>query len=126
MLQRPMLDFEQTSLDELVQPAILVTIICEAVLKDSVVDLLRNLKVKGYSVSAVEGAGRYEAIGGTSSETDEIGTETLVKDSVATNVEIRAIVSKELSNVVLYALKEQQRHFAITAYRQTVEALSEG
>jgi hypothetical protein len=115
-----MLDFEQTALDDLVQPAMLVTIICEAVLKDSVVGLLKNLKVKGYSISAVEGAGRYEAIGGTGNTE----TETLVSNA-ETNVEIRAIVSKELSNVLLYALKEQQQHFAITAYRQTVEALAE-
>jgi nitrogen regulatory protein PII len=118
MLQQTMLDFDQSSLDELVQPAVLVTIICEAVLKDSVVSLLRNLKVKGYSVSVVEGAGHYEAVG-------ESGTETLVVNSVETNVEIRAIVSKELSNVVLYALREQRQHFAITAYRQTVEALAD-
>jgi hypothetical protein len=109
-----MLDFEQTALDDLVQPAVLVTIICEAVLKDSVVGLLKNLKVKGYSISAVEGA-----------RSGDDGTEDSAANRVETNVEIRAIVSKELSNVVLYALKEQQRHFAITAYRQTVEALAE-
>jgi hypothetical protein len=121
-----MLDFEQTALDDLVQPAMLVTIICEALLKDSVVGLLKNLQVKGYSVNLVEGMSRPGNNGAANSAAD--GAADGTADSAAnreTNVEIRAIVSKELSNVVLYALKEQQRHFAITAYRQTVEALAE-
>jgi hypothetical protein len=38
-------------------------------------------------------------------------------------MEIKAIASQEISNVILYALKEQQRDFAVFVYRQPVEAL---
>ncbi|MCU0569153.1 MAG: hypothetical protein MUF49_21585 [Oculatellaceae cyanobacterium Prado106] len=126
-----MLDFEQNALDDLVQPAVLVTIICEPLLQESIVGFLKNLKVKGYTVSQVAGEGRYEPQDlpqsvakseSTSGETDAaVGVATLRE----TTVEIRVLMSKEISNVVLYALKEQQRHFAIVAYRQTVEALAE-
>jgi len=122
-----MLDFEQSSLDELVQPAILVTIICETVLKESVVGLLKNLKVQGYTVTEVEGEGRYKSIREANSDS-ELEKEALVATGVATGVkiqvEVRALVSKDLSNVILHALKEQQKNFEIMAYRQTVEALA--
>lgn len=118
-----MLDFEQSSLDELVQPAVLVTIICETVLKDSVVGLLKNLKVKGYTVAEVEGKGRYESLREVNRDR-ESEREILVATDVETQVEVRTLVSKELSNVILHALKEQQKNFAIMAYRQTVEALA--
>jgi hypothetical protein len=118
-----MLDFEQSSLDELVQPAVLVTIICETVLRDSVVGLLKNLKVKGYTVTEAQGEGRYEALRDANSDS-ETGEETAVASVIETQVEVRALVSKDLSNVILHALKEQQKNFAIMAYRQTVEALA--
>lgn len=106
-----MLDFDQFSL---VEPAYLVTIICEAPLKDSVILLLKSLKVKSYTVNEVQGEGRYAR---RSADPD------VMMDMVETGVEIRAIASQDLSNVILYALKEQQRDFAIFAYRQKVEAL---
>jgi nitrogen regulatory protein PII len=118
-----MLDFEQSSLDELVQPAVLVTIICESVLKESVVSLLKNLKVQGYTVAEVEGEGRFESLRKVSSNSDS-EEESLTIPSVETQVEVRALVSKDLSNVILHVLKEQQKNFAIMAYRQTVEALA--
>jgi nitrogen regulatory protein PII len=122
-----MLDFEQSSLDELVQPAFLVTIICEAVLRDSVVGLLRNLKVQSYTVTNVTGQGRCGSFADATlaatakpigDDPDQMMTE------VELEVEIRALASKDLSNVILHTLKEQQRNFSIVAYRQTVEALA--
>jgi nitrogen regulatory protein PII len=111
-----MLDFEQSSL---VEPAFLVTIISEAVLKDSIVLLLKSLKVKSYTVSQVQGEGRTaRSLRSASDEEAEPQPNT-----VEMTVEIRAIASSELSNVILYALKEQQRNFVIVAYRQQVEAL---
>ncbi|NJO42295.1 MAG: hypothetical protein HC769_05855 [Cyanobacteria bacterium CRU_2_1] len=111
-----MLDVEQLSL---VEPAFLITIVVESVLKESIVVLLKKLKVKSYTVSAIQGEGRYTKRLNSASESTEISQEL----SIETNVEIKAIVSQELSNVILYALKEQQREFAIFAYRQKVEAL---
>lgn len=122
-----MLDFEQSSLDELVQPAVLVTIICETVLKDSVVGLLKNLKVKGYTVAEVEGEGRFESLREVNSDTESDDSElerASLSTTLATQVEVRTLVSKDLSNVILHVLKEQQKNFAIIAYRQTVEALA--
>lgn len=108
-----MQDFEQFSL---VDPAVLVTIVSETILKESLITLLTKLKVRSYTVSEVQGAGRYlrrsaEPGGAASSE------------MIETNLEIKAIVSQELANVIFYALKEQQRDFAIFVYRQPVEAL---
>jgi nitrogen regulatory protein PII len=114
-----MLDFEQSSLDELVQPAFLVTIICEAALRDSVVGLLKNLKVQGYTVAEVAGEGRFASFKASA------GAESASTTSViALQVEIRALVSKDLSQVILHTLKEPQKEFMIMAYRQAVEALA--
>jgi nitrogen regulatory protein PII len=106
-----MLDFDQFSF---VEPAYLVTIISESVLEESIIKLLKNLKVKSYTVSQVQGEGRYMR-----RSADPEATASMVE----TGVEIRAIVSQELSNVILYALKEQRKDFAIFAYRQQVETL---
>ncbi|MBI4780014.1 MAG: hypothetical protein HY785_01690 [Oscillatoriophycideae cyanobacterium NC_groundwater_1537_Pr4_S-0.65um_50_18] len=118
-----MLDFEQVSL---VQPATLVTIATEAVLKDSIITLLKNLKVKSYTITDVSGEGRCpRLVEVPSGEGTETATETKVETHIATPIEIRAIVSQDLSNVILYTLKEYQHEFAIVAYRQAVEALGE-
>lgn len=108
-----MMDFDQFSLTE---PAFLVTIVSEAILKDSIVKLLNNLKVKGYSVRDVESGGRYTRRLVNPEETTEV-------PPPEPSIEVQAVVSEELANVLLYAMREQQRDFAIFAYRQKVEAL---
>lgn len=108
-----MMDFDQFSLTE---PAFLVTIVSEAILKDSIVKLLHNLKVKGYTVRTVESGGRYAR-----RLVDPDQPEPL--NAPEPSIEVQVIVSEELANVLLYALKEQQRDFAIFAYRQKVETL---
>jgi nitrogen regulatory protein PII len=118
-----MLDFEQVSL---VQPATLVTIVTEAILRESIVALLKSLKVKSYTVTAVQGEGRCPRLVNAAPAADtETDAENKVQMQVETPIEIRAIVSPDLSNVILYALKEHQHEFAIVAYRQSVEALGE-
>jgi hypothetical protein len=107
-----MLDFEDYSLT---QPAVLVTILAEAILRNSIEKLLKSLKVYSYSVSEVDG------VFGMAANSDAAPTE--IENYATASVEIRAVVSPELSNVILYALKEQQREFAIMVYRQKVEAL---
>ncbi|MBF2049916.1 MAG: hypothetical protein EDM05_015580 [Leptolyngbya sp. IPPAS B-1204] len=114
-----MLDFEDYSLT---QPAVLVTILAEAILRSSIEKLLKNLKVYGYSVSEVDGvAKRVQRFGTVPSE----AAPTEIENYTTVSIEIRAVVSAELSNVILYALKEQQREFAIVVYRQKIEALLE-
>lgn len=108
-----MQDFEQFSL---VDPAVLVTIVSETILKESLITLLTKLKVQSYTVIEAQGAGRYTR------RSAEVSNEAS-SEMIETNLEIKAIVSQELSNVILYALKEQQRDFAIFVYRQQVEAL---
>ncbi len=112
-----MIDFEDSSL---AQPAVLVTIVTEAVLKDSLVTLLKNLKVKSYTISPVEGAERrVEQLTAGSESQPEASRETHIE----TQIEIRTIVSREVSNLLFHVLKEQQRSFAIIVYRQAVEAM---
>ncbi|WP_088890460.1 P-II family nitrogen regulator [Leptolyngbya ohadii] len=134
-----MLDFEQSS--SLTESAVLVTIITEAVLKESIVGLLTSLKVIGYSISQVEGGGRYTRLHqasitpsedrqdssaeGYADNTADNTAEAQIETQIEPNIEIRAIVNDELSNVILYAMKEQQRNFSIVAYRQTIEVLAE-
>jgi nitrogen regulatory protein PII len=110
-----MLDFEQQF--SLVEPAFLVTIVSETILKDSLMTLLTQLKVRSYTISEVQGAGRQSR--------RSVDPEASQFKMVETNLEIKAIVSQEISNVILYALKEQQRDFAVFVYRQQVEALIE-
>jgi nitrogen regulatory protein PII len=113
-----MQDFEQFTL---VDPAVLVTIVSETILKDSLIMLLTKLKVRSYTVSQVQGAGRTTRRSAAPNAEGEAGSSEMVE----TNLEIKAIVSQELSNVILYALKEQQRDFVIFVYRQPVEVLIE-
>jgi nitrogen regulatory protein PII len=107
-----MLDFEQSF--SLVEPAFLITIVSEAILKDSVVQLLTQLKVRSYTISEITGTGRQPRRSADPDTQSEL---------VETTLEIKAIASQEISNVILYALKEQQRDFAVFVYRQPVEAL---
>ncbi|NJO79200.1 MAG: hypothetical protein HC827_12205 [Cyanobacteria bacterium RM1_2_2] len=120
-----MFDFEDYSLT---QPAVLVTILTEAILKDSIEKLLKNLKVFGYSISETPGAVKriqqFGQIATVQTAATEANTDQ-VESYAATRLEIRAVVSPELSNVILIALKEQQRQFAVLVYRQKVEALVE-
>lgn len=112
-----MLDFEQSALP--VEPAFLVTIVSETILKESLLMLLTKLNVKSYTISEVQGAGRYMR------RSADPAAATSDNQMIETNLEIKAIVSEELSNVILYALKEQQRDFAVFVYRQQVESLIE-
>lgn len=116
-----MLDFEDYSLT---QPAVLVTILTEAILRSSIEKLLKSLKVYGYSVSEVDGTvKRVQRFGSLQPQTDEAVAATEIENYRAASIEIRAVVSAELSNVLLFALKEQQQEFAVVVYRQKVEAL---
>lgn len=93
-----------------IQPAVLVTIIGETVLKDSIVQLLKSHSVSGYTITQVQGEGGHGRRLG-----DMAGYNT--------NVEIKTIVSQEVSDTILFALKEHQGKYALIAFRQNVEAL---
>lgn len=95
-----------------VESTILVTIICEAVLQDRVADLLKRLGANGYTVTQAQGVGRHGRRMG-----DIAGYNT--------NIEVKTLVSPEISDSLLTELKAYQSNYALVAYRQTVEALTD-
>ncbi len=115
-----MLDFEDYSLT---QPAVLVTIQTEAILRGSLEKLLKSLNVYGYSVTEVDGVAKRVRRFGSQPETEAV--ETSIENYASTSIEVRVVVSPEISNVILYALKDHQREFALVVYRQKIEALLE-
>ena len=90
--------------------AVLVTIICETVLQDRLVRLLKTLNVSGYTVVQAQGAGRHGSRMG-----DIAGFKT--------NIELKTVVSPEVSDKLLSELQQYQATHALIAFRQPVEAL---
>ncbi|WP_008318824.1 P-II family nitrogen regulator [Leptolyngbya sp. PCC 6406] len=88
----------------------LVTIIGEAVLQDRLIYLLTQLEVSGYTIVPAKGAGSHGRRMG-----DIAGYNT--------NIEIKTIVTSELSDQLLEALKPFQETHALIVFRQTVEGL---
>jgi hypothetical protein len=99
------------SLDTLsIKPAVLVTIIGEAVLKDRIIKVLESLNVTGYTLSEAQGAGRHGKRMGDIA-------------SFKTNIEIKTIVSPEVSEAILIMLEDYRQDRALIAFRHNVEAL---
>lgn len=88
----------------------LVTIIGEAVLQERLIHLLSQLKVSGYTIVPAKGAGSHGRRMG-----DIAGYNT--------NIEIKTIVSADLSDQLLEELKPYQETHALIVFRQTVEGL---
>lgn len=88
----------------------LVTIIGEAVLQNRLIHLLTELQVSGYTLVPAQGAGSHGKRMG-----DIAGYNT--------NIEIKTIVSPDLSDRLLEELKPLQETHALIAFRQTVEGL---
>lgn len=89
---------------------ILVTIIGEAVLQDRLIKLLTELDVSGYTLVPAKGAGSHGRRMG-----DIAGYNT--------NIEVKTVVSTEVSDQIFEALRPLQEKYAIIAFRQTVEGL---
>ncbi len=89
---------------------ILVTIICEAVLQDRLIKLLRTLGASGYTIVPVQGAGSHGKRMG-----DMAGYNT--------NIEVKTIVTPEISDQLLENLKQFPTNYALIAFRQSVEGL---
>jgi hypothetical protein len=95
-----------------VQPAVLLTIIAETVLKDAIVQMFKNYSVSGYTINQVQGEGSHGQRFG-----DMAGYNT--------NIEIKAIVSKEVSDAIFWSIKDYQGKQALLAFRQNIEALTD-
>ena len=89
---------------------ILVTIIGEAVLQERLIHLLTQIEVSGYTIVPAKGAGSHGRRMG-----DIAGYNT--------NIEIKTIVSPDLSDQLLEELKPYQETHALIVFRQTVEGL---
>ena len=89
---------------------ILVTIVCEAVLQDRLIKLLTVSGVSGYTIVPVQGAGSH-------------GKRTGDMAGYNTNIEVKTIVSPEVSDQLLEKLKEFPSTYALIAFRQNVEGL---
>ncbi|NMG20625.1 hypothetical protein DP116_14625 [Brasilonema bromeliae SPC951] len=92
-----------------VEPAVLITIIGETVLKDRIVKLLKSHSVSGYTISQVQGEGGH-------------GRRLADLAGYNTNIEIKTIVSPEVSDTIFWALKEEQGKHALIVFRYNVEA----
>jgi Protein of unknown function (DUF3240) len=88
----------------------LVTIIGEAVLQDRLIQLLTKLRVSGYTIIPAQGAGSHGRRMG-----DIAGYNT--------NIEVKTIVTSEMSDQLLADLQPLQAAHALIAFRQTIEGL---
>lgn len=89
---------------------VLVTIICEAVLQDRLVRLLKTLNASGYTIVQAQGAGSHGRRMG-----DIAGYNT--------NIEVKTVVTLETSDKLLEEIKQFQANYALIAFRQKVEGL---
>jgi hypothetical protein len=88
----------------------LVTIIGEAVLQNRLIKLLTDLQVSGYTLVPAQGAGSHGRRMG-----DIAGYNT--------NIELKTLVTDELSVQLFAALKPLQDTHALIIFRQSVEGL---
>lgn len=93
---------------DLVKPAVLLTIIGETVLKDAILKLLKSYNVNDYTITQVQGEGSHGRRMG-----DMVGYNT--------NIEIKTILSLEVSNDILQSIKDYQGKQAVIAFRSHVE-----
>ncbi|MDZ8054107.1 MAG: P-II family nitrogen regulator [Aulosira sp. ZfuVER01] len=98
-----------TNLTLPIQPAVLITIIGETVLKERIVKLLKSHSVSGYTISQVQGEGGH-------------GKRLADMAGYNTNIEIKTLVSLEVSDAIFETLKEEQGKHALIAFRNNVEA----
>lgn len=98
-----------SSSSSLVQ-GVLVTIVSEAVLQDRLLKLLTQLGVSGYTIVPSRGAGSHGRRMG-----DIAGYNT--------NIEIKTIVTSEISDKLLEELKPFQETHAMIAFRHKVEGM---
>nr|WP_229415452.1 hypothetical protein [Moorena bouillonii] len=105
------MEFPMSTEDAPINNAVLVTIIGESVIRESLVKLIKSHGATGYTVSDVRGEGGH-------------GRRLGDIPGYNTNVEIKTIVSREVSDAILRAIAEYRNRHALIAYRQDIETLS--
>ncbi|NEQ29591.1 MAG: hypothetical protein F6K04_01110 [Leptolyngbya sp. SIO4C5] len=93
--------------------AVLLTIIGESVLQDRLMQLMKTLGVSGYTFTLAQGVGSH---GVRMSDVSGIA-------GYKTNLELKTVVSEEISDQILTEVNEYQDKYALIAFRQPVEAL---
>ncbi|NJM67572.1 MAG: hypothetical protein HC851_18820 [Acaryochloris sp. RU_4_1] len=88
----------------------LVTIIGEAVLQHRLIHLLDTVGASGYTIMPAQGAGTHGQRMG-----DVVGFNT--------NIQIKTLVSAEVSDRLLEELKQFRDTYALIAFRQQVDGL---
>lgn len=87
----------------------LVTIVSEAVIEARIIDAIKSLGVRGYTVSACRG--------------DSIG-HVRASEWAGDNIQIQTLVNAELSDKILAMLQRDfMNSFALVAFRTEVEVL---
>ncbi len=89
---------------------ILVTIICEMVLQDRLIKLMKTLNVSGYTIIPAQGTGSHGKRMG-----DVAGYNT--------NIEVKTVVTPEVSDQLLEDLANLTQNHALIVFRQEVEGL---
>ncbi|WP_019503334.1 P-II family nitrogen regulator [Pleurocapsa sp. PCC 7319] len=90
---------------------VLVTIVCESVLQERLIKLLITLGVSGYTIVPVQGAGSHGRRTGD------------MMAAYNTNIEVKTIVTPEVSDQLLKELKQFPETYALIAFRENVEGL---
>jgi len=94
-----------------VTPAVLVTIITENAIRDSIIKLIKSKGATGYTLIEARGEGGH-------------GTRMGDIAGYNTNIEIKTIVTPEVSDEIFRALAANRTSHALTAFRNNVELLS--
>lgn len=89
---------------------VLVTIICETVLQDRMIHLMKTINASGYTIVQAQGAGSHGRRMG-----DIAGYKT--------NIEVKTIVSSEAADQLLEEVRQLQDKHALIAYRQKVDGI---
>jgi hypothetical protein len=82
------------------------------VLKDAIVKLFKSNNVSGYTINQVQGEGSH-------------GQRMGDMASYNTNIEIKTLVSKDVSDSILRSIKDYQGKHALIVFRQNVETLAD-
>ncbi|MEQ9369022.1 MAG: hypothetical protein RIG63_08315 [Coleofasciculus chthonoplastes F3-SA18-01] len=94
-----------------IKPAVLITIISESVLKERLIKLLKSKGVTGFTINDVLGEGGHGRRMG-----DIVGYNT--------NIEMKSVVSAEVSDEIFQTLVEMENSHALIAFRHDVEMLN--
>jgi nitrogen regulatory protein PII len=93
-----------------VKPTVLLTIICESVLRQRIVQLLKSKGASGYTINDVLGEGGH-------------GRRLGDIPGFNTNIEVKTLISIDVSDEIIQGLSEMRKDHALIAFQHEVDAL---